>query len=459
MRDRYPSTSSDRIVPDHRTVLARPGRRPLRYAMACIAFLLLPIAQSWAQDDLLRIGDPAPDIPASLWSSDPGPNISELRGKVVMLYFLAPGCPACDSFQTPLDGWKRDFGSQLVVIGIADGGRSKLNSYARSKNFRCISDPGRQVMGRYIGTINRYPYVAIIDVNGQISWYGRGKFHGQVEEEIKRALRGTAEPKVASKITGKRRAVVVGVGKKPVGQLILAAPREDAQAFSDLLAARHGFAEVTILIDDPVLPPERQPTGANIKSALEAMAGASGPGDGMIFFFSGEGVQQNVGLGKRDIMLQAADYPSPRGLLTLYKVREILNQSQCPNKLVIIDTCHEDTSRPKLYENIARELGKHLDGMPLLLSAARGDKSNHVSRPGSPGGRQTLFSWLLINGLEGNADQNGDGVIVNDELFRHIREGMSNWSRRTRTGVLQTPFLINGEEGPQVDFTVPSPSR
>ncbi len=78
-----------------------------------------------------------------------------------------------------------------------------------------------------------------------------------------------------------------------------------------------------------------------------------------------------------------------------------------------------------------KKLSSSGGGTAFLLSS----KSEEFSLE-SQGLRQGIFSYYLIQGLKGEADQNKDRIVTLDELYTYVYREV-----RTYSGNLQTPVL------------------
>ncbi len=399
-------------------------------------------------DNLLEIGQVAPEIPADAWVGPAAP-LAGSRGKITLLYFLEPGCATCDNFSPHLQRLAMRHEGELATVGIAADNRTDLEIFNAKKigDYKIVEDLSRRVANRYIGLISKLPLVALLDREGKFIWLGRAKFQDQIAEEARRAVTGEAPAWTARHLpahaAGKRYALVVGVAGRAAGQAELAAPRNDARAVAKLLREKLGY-EVSEMIDLPGAEAAHQPTAANIQAEVQRLAKLAGAEDSLVFYFSGEGRAWPTPT-SGDLLLKPGDFYSASAGLQLSRVRDWLAAGSCPRRLAIVDIGHEDGDEPHL-EDIAEALEKGLGGLPLLLSAARFDLSR-LSPAEDGANRRSLFSQYLEAGLGGAADYDHDGAVIQPELFRYIRDRLIDWSRRH--GPLQSPFLIGAQAAGQ----------
>jgi len=105
-------------------------------------------------------------------------NLSDLRGKVVLLNFWATWCPPCDSEMPDLNAIYRQYGNEkdFVVVGVnLQEQPEEVTAYARRRSiaFPVLLDRDGHVTGRDY-RIRTLPASVIIDREGRIrdSWTG-----------------------------------------------------------------------------------------------------------------------------------------------------------------------------------------------------------------------------------------------------------------------------------------------
>lgn len=409
--------------------------RILRHALLAVLALFLfstPVLRAgeqkgsgaeWATvpaEGLVKVGSQAPAFPArSRWYGGDAVTLESLRGKVVLLYFLIPECGSCDAFAPHLKRLAIMKRKDLAIVGISWASRRELGKYLRKRlgKYPILQDPRRAYSNRYIGQVVKFPYLALLDKEGKLAWFGRGKFHAQVTREIDRLLgKGVPTPE---RVPAKIHALVFGNDKSRMN-VTLSCPKGDIAAVAEALRKRQG--EVTVL--SPGGAEDQLPTVARVKETVARMAEAAGETDALLLYYSGDGEPLNPGVQKADLRLQLAD-----GTLTLTELREMLGQSKATSRLVFVDVGHDDNYSVAL-QDIAAELETQLPDLPVLLSAARYDKSTILYKAD---GRRTLFRDLLVKQL--------NTAWSPYELFRTLRDGMSEYSRNNKR--LQTPFLLS----------------
>jgi cytochrome c biogenesis protein CcmG, thiol:disulfide interchange protein DsbE len=188
---RVPHDSADQS-PGQPSLEAAPGagrRRPL-FLGILIGLSVITLGSAvwqWQQDRqlLAQQSRPAPPRVAALapefklMSPDGMPmNLSDLRGKVVLLNFWATWCPPCRAEMPELNALYRRYGNEkdFVVVGVDLQERSEeVASFARQNDitFPLLVDHDGRVTGQDY-RIRSLPASVIVDREGRIrdSWSG-----------------------------------------------------------------------------------------------------------------------------------------------------------------------------------------------------------------------------------------------------------------------------------------------
>ncbi len=203
-------------------------------------------------------------------------------------------------------------------------------------------------------------------------------------------------------VPGRRIAIVVGVSAydKLPPELQLDSPRTEAARVAAALEQSAGFDEVRLLTDASA-------TSGNLQAVMqEELSKSVVWKDLFLFYFVGQGV--------------GGDYGDPRLLLydtdpealetTTFAVKDLAAQMQkwvpASRYVVVTDAAHEGSLNGLVM------LGPTGNDWPVI-----GQQSFIIS---SAGPRQTaqagVFSKAFIEGMAGQADTNGDGVITGSEL-------------------------------------------
>ena len=236
----------------------------------------------------------------------------------------------------------------------------------------------------------------------------------------------------------------IGVSHYASPDLNLQFADADAQAMADTIqsAARNGpYREVRTLVLT-----NQDATRENILGALSRFLGQAGPDDVAVLFVAGHGIRD----------LSSGSYyflPAPATADNL--VTEGLRMSDFDETLrvirrnvravvVMLDTCHSGSlgipsSRVVSADEMARQMTAG-EGFYLLAATKPGEESKEQSSLG-----HGAFTYAVLEGLRGNADTDGDGILTVSELFGYV-------ARRV-------PLLTQGRQHPYntmegTDFTL-----
>lgn len=162
------------------------------------------------------------------------------------------------------------------------------------------------------------------------------------------------------------------------------------------------------------------------------------PEDTVVVFFAGHGFS----VGGRGYFA-AWDVEPNRLAETGYPMAEFgrsIQALKARNKVLLVDACRsakvtrgrDDTIAP---EEVNSEIGKMPSSFLTFVAAREQDRSYEDPALGNGAG---LFSYFVIRGLEGDADQNPcDGVVTADELIEYVRTQVRQYARER--GRSQTP--------------------
>lgn len=150
--------------------------------------------------------DPAPDLKVTEWIGSDAIELSQYRGKVVLLDFWATWCGPCIATFPRLRNWHKKFSADDFVLigvtqyyGVQDGkNMSKLQELDYLQEFRdkhklpyafAVASPGEAQM-KY--GISAYPTTVLLDRNGVVRYIGIGsglEESENLEDMIKKVLK------------------------------------------------------------------------------------------------------------------------------------------------------------------------------------------------------------------------------------------------------------------------------
>ena len=223
-------------------------------------------------------------------------------------------------------------------------------------------------------------------------------------------------------------ALVVGVSEYASADVEpLKYAHKDAQRFANFLQSPAGGnvprANIRILTN-------REATRSNILNSLKDVLGKALENDVVYLYMAMHAVPDRSGY-----PLFFLTYDSDPNDLLSTGIEQALLQGQLQNRIRsnkvvwIADACHTGTigsdtiatraSRANLTNRLLREMAKARNGLALFMAASANQTSQEGDRWG--GG---VFTYYLLKGLQGEADQNQDGFVSLNELARFIRRAV-----------------------------------
>jgi len=216
-------------------------------------------------------------------------------------------------------------------------------------------------------------------------------------------------------------AVIVGVSKYQNRDLNLNSAARDAQQFKNFLMSSAGGSvpetNISFLINE-------QATLRNIKSSLSKTSKSAFEEDMIILYFACHGVPD-----EGELYFLAYDSDPVDALSTALPqsfLEKLLNKSVKTNKVVMFaDACHSGAlGLPKvragraLYTNkLISAIGQAKNGLAILAASGANEFSQEDQKWG---GGHGVFTYYILQGLKGKADEDGDGLIRTQELFQFV---------------------------------------
>jgi hypothetical protein len=247
--------------------------------------------------------------------------------------------------------------------------------------------------------------------------------------------------------SGKRRALLIGINHyyldESIGNLRYCV--NDVVELDKILTdeSRGNFRSSQLLhseMDDV----KSLPTRSNIMSLTSRLANNSESKDTILFYFAGHGFEQdNVNYllpadSCRNILADTA--------ISLKWIKETVNKSLARKKFIIIDACHSGSELGRsnsiaMSKSFHDEMFSEAEGCAILSSCKIGQLSYEY-----PEKSHGVFSYYLLEGLKGSADNDGDGIITVPDVNKYVWEQMREWS--ITTGHEQHPtfyYKVSGE--------------
>ena len=228
-------------------------------------------------------------------------------------------------------------------------------------------------------------------------------------------------------------AVIVGINAyKSWPRLAYAV--NDARAVRDTLVKKYGFAadHVTTLLDG-------EATRQNILAALgDTLADTKkvSHDDRVFVFFAGHGVTRKLPNGKAQgyiVPVDAAAQNYQSQAISMTNFQDASDAIAAKHVFFVMDACYGGLAltrggggaasgdRRQYLMEITRRSARE------VLTAGGGDEQVADNGPGG----HSIFTWTLLQGLEGKGDLDGDGAITATELAAYVAPSVSSLSRQT----------------------------
>ncbi|MFG6463295.1 polysaccharide deacetylase family protein [Roseateles sp. DXS20W] len=245
-------------------------------------------------------------------------------------------------------------------------------------------------------------------------------------------------------------ALVIGINGYSAWPKLAHAVR-DAQAVRDALVTRFGFKadNVTLLTD-------AQATRANILKAMNERFGDAKRvkrDDRVFVFFAGHGSTRRLPSGREVgyiVPVDAGLTDLQADAIAMPQLQEVAEAITAKHALFVIDACYSGLGLTRAGSaaadsNFARTNARRI-GRQMMTA---GGADQQVADDG-PGGH-SVFTWTLLQALNGKADLNGDGLITATELAAYVAPAVSAIAR-------QTPAFgsLPGSEGGEFVFELPT---
>ena len=222
-------------------------------------------------------------------------------------------------------------------------------------------------------------------------------------------------------------AVVIGIANYRNAYPLPDAVRNDARDVAEILTSNTycGYQphNVHLLLDEDA-------TLARMRTALDAVAKASGPDDSVVIFFSGHGARLGNSVNPQSAVLPVEfDRETPDTTsLSETEFSSTLRLISAQRLLVLIDACHsggagsfkggeQEGSLPVGYSE--KSLARLAQGTGrVLIASCRADETSLVF----DNARNSVFTSKILEALRGEARTSGDGVIRVFEIFNHVAQ-------------------------------------
>jgi hypothetical protein len=311
---------------------------------------------------------------------------------------------------------------------------------------------------------------------------GIAGLHAQAAVKTLRIEERQAIEAVLGVDAGTRRALLVGINNyaHPDGGGMRIEPLtvcvRDVKSLAELLRdpTRGRFpAENVVVLTDA------KATKRNIEAELERITSRAQPTDMILFYFSGHGYQPKNAGASTYLIPHDADMDIPdTSCLNFADIETKILSTKATKVVTILDACHSGGVKPRgamslelesrgmveitqrLVERerfrIQEEYGEkfeNAEGKPFLLSSDASEVSWEMRDTG-----HSVFTHFLLEGLNGAADTDRNGVVTFSEVAEHVEATVADYTARNfqtqqRPTHRFAPLAIRGDIPLSVDLT------
>jgi peptidoglycan/xylan/chitin deacetylase (PgdA/CDA1 family)/uncharacterized caspase-like protein len=204
----------------------------------------------------------------------------------------------------------------------------------------------------------------------------------------------------------------------------------DARAVQDLLVRRYLFKpeNVTLLLDEKAT---RESILAALGDRLADPARVSRE-DRVFVFFAGHGATRRLSSGRSlgyivPVDADLASYQSQA--ISMTNFQDVSEAIPAKHVFFVTDACYSGVALTRGGPAGGRNYLEEVTRRSVRQMLTAGGADEEVSDNGPNG--HSVFTWTLLQGLEGRADLSGDGYVTASELAAYVAPAVSSLSRQT----------------------------
>jgi tetratricopeptide (TPR) repeat protein len=241
--------------------------------------------------------------------------------------------------------------------------------------------------------------------------------------ELEQAVSDQVSALAAAQTGGQTYALLVGISKYSKPELSLQFANADASVFGKLLESPLGGS---VPGDNVLLLTDEKATTAAVRNGFQDfLKRRAGKNDTVVILIAGHGTVEVPGSKGAYILTYDSDPQDLKSTALGMEELQALFEEQLTKVgrvLLFVDVCKAGTigtiHNTTVSTNVQQLGDIQGDLFGLLASRPR-----EVSLEGPEfGGGHGVFSYFVIKGLEGAADENKDGVVEADELIKYVSE-------------------------------------
>ena len=251
-------------------------------------------------------------------------------------------------------------------------------------------------------------------------------------------------------------AVVIGIGsyRESVIPAVKYA-RRDAEVVAKYLEHLSGIPRENI-----ALLTDANATKSDIEAYLEDwLPRRVTPASRVYFYYAGHGAPEPEGKGAFLVPYEGhPDFTSK--LVPLGRLYQTLNRLKAREVVVLLDSCFSGAKGRSVMQSgirplvLTSERQLAVEGKAVVVASASGSEVTSDFEPA----RHGLFTYFLLKGLRGEADNNGDTMVTIGELFGFVSSHVSQTASRELNRT-QTPVLLPGQAAQDLEGMAISRTR
>jgi len=222
------------------------------------------------------------------------------------------------------------------------------------------------------------------------------------------------------KMSGKYALIIGNTDYTDPGLAKLSAPGKDAEDFARVLRDKEigAFDDVKVIVNEP---------SASVIEAIDEFFDQKKPDDMLVFYFSGHGIRDEAGSLYLAFMNTIRSRLRSTAIKSEY-IREAMDQSRSKRQVLILDCCNSGAFPQGTKAELGGAMGmtRAFQGYGRFVLTAS-DATQFAWEGDKVIGEtdNSLFTHFLVKGLEGEADNDGDGRITVDELYDYAYDQIS----------------------------------
>ena len=186
-----------------------------------------------------------------------------------------------------------------------------------------------------------------------------------------------------------------------------------------------------------------KPIRSNILNNLSSLSKSAQPTDTVLFFFAGHGdeIENEAFIMPSDFRREAGK----RAGISINDIKKELVESKARLKILLFDACHSGSIKDraetgKMSATFYNALLPSAEGFAVASACSQDENSHEWDKE-----KHGVFTYYLLQGLEGQADMNFDGLVDLSELYSFITPQVQEWAFQNNT--VQTPVIKSNYKG------------